>query len=267
MTRIIDINSSLGNWPFNKVKHNTPVGMMKLMDSTGIHQACVAALEGLFYTDVQVANRHLHRGVKRFRDRLLPFSVINPDFPGWRDDLAQCDEEFRTVGLRLYPGYHNYGLDDLCCVELFAEAQQRKLPVQIVPEVSDRRMHHPCLAVGQVDLTTLPRVLREFPTLRTALLNIKVFRPTAKSFSWVSKIPLLFMDIAWLDGVAVVDDLVKAVGIDRVLFGTNAPLMIPLSSVYKLREASLDRHGMAAITERNAKRFLGKRRVQIGRKQ
>ena len=101
------------------------------MDSVGIDKALVGAFEGIFYTDVQVSNRALHHAVKKHRSRLLPMATINPAFPGWRDDVAECDEQWRTTGIRLFPSYHKYTLGDACFAELLAEASRRDLAVQV----------------------------------------------------------------------------------------------------------------------------------------
>ena len=257
---MIDVNASLGQWPFGRLKHNTPASMVRLMDSLNIDQACVAPLEGLLYSDVQVANRLLHRATRRIRDRLFPFAVINPNFPGWRDDLAECHQQYATNGIRLFPNYHAYKISDDCCVELFAEAQRRNLPVQIAPQLSDVRSHHPSVLVPPADMSDLPNVLNDFPKLRVAVLNVNLSSWAIKeSQSWAIKAEGVFLDIAWLDGLACLDELVDIVSIQRVLFGTNSPLMTPLSAIYKLRESSLNSKQRAAITTTNARRFLGRR--------
>ena len=132
-------------------------------------------------------------------------------------------------------------------------------------DVWDARTHHPCLDVTAPDLTPLPKVLRRFDQLRIALLGVLTSSEAASQYAWVKKHPSCFLDISWIDGMSVVDHLARAVGVDRLLLGTNAPLTPPLSAFYKLRETSLSRRDITAITERNARRFIGKRFSQSGK--
>lgn len=261
---MIDVNASLGHWPFGLLRGNTPAGLLRLLGSAGIRQACVAPLEGLLYHDIQVANRRMHRAVARHRGQLLPLSVINPAFPGWRDDLAECRRDLRTAGVRLFPGYHGYRIDEECCGQLFAELERARLPVQIAPVVADPRMHHPRVHVPAADLSALHEELRRFRTLRVLLLNVRENDPALREAALFRSHANLFTDIAWVDGVARVEELVDRLGIDRVVLGTNAPLMLPLSAIYKLRECDLTRRQRERLTRTNALRWLGRRAIEGG---
>ncbi len=257
---MIDVNASLGQWPFGKLRYNTPSSLLKLMDSVGIDQACVAPIEGLLYGDVQLANRQMHRAVRQYRQRLLPFSVINPSLPGWKEDLEECDKVLNTVGIRLFPSYHGYRISDKLCLELFDQLQRRNLPVQIAPVVSDPRTDHPQVAIRPAKLDAVPQLPAMFPALRLALINVNM---TVKLFAnpkHLRRVGSVFFDIAWAEGVCCIQTLIETFGVDKILFGTNAPLMIPLAAVYKLQEADLNRSQQAAITRTNALAFLGKRR-------
>lgn len=256
---MIDVNASLGEWPFGELRHNTPPALLKWLGATGIQQACVAPLEGLFYRDVQQANARLHKAVERYRDKLLPFCVIDPSGPDWQGDLRQCCQQWQTAGVRLLPSYHGYQLQDACCMELFAALQQAELPVQIAPVICDPRMHHPRAHVLPASLEDILEVASRFPRLRVALLNVRVENePALKDAAAVRACENLFFDIAWVDGVGQVSNLVEKYGEAHLLLGTNAPLMIPISAVYKLREADLSKEQLERITRGNAVRFLGK---------
>jgi hypothetical protein len=256
---MIDVNASLGEWPFGPLRHNTPPTLLKWLGTAGITQACVAPLEGLFYRDVQQANAKLHKAVGPHGDRLLPFCVIDPSGPDWQGDLRQCREQWRTAGVRLFPSYHGYRISDACCTELFEALQEAELPVQIAPVISDPRMHHPRAHVLPAGLDGLLDVVRRFPRLNVALLNVRVENePALKDAAAVRACENLFFDIAWVDGVGQVGTLVERFGEGHLLLGSNAPLMIPAAAVYKLREADLSRGQLERITRGNAVRFLGK---------
>jgi uncharacterized protein len=255
---MIDVNASLGEWPFGDLACNTPPSLLKWLAAAGIKRACVGSLEAPFYKDVQQANARLHKAVQRYRDRLLPFCTIDPAAPDWQADLEYCRTHWRTAGVRLFPGYHGYRITDACCVELFEVLQETGLPVQIAPVMADPRMHHPRAHVPAASLEGLPALLQRLPHLRVALLNVRVeTEPSLRDTALVRGLANLFFDIAWVDGVGVVDHLIERFGPEHLLLGTNAPLMIPISALYKLRETDLDEDGKGRITQGNALRFLG----------
>lgn len=255
---MIDVNASLGEWPFGDLLHNTPRQLLTWLKTAGIKRACVGPLEALFYNDVQQANARLHRAVRAYRRQLVPFSVIDPSYPDWQADLEQCRRQWRTAGVRLFPSYHGYHLTDACCAELFEVLQGHGLPVQIVPVISDPRMHHERAHVPPAGLEGLFDLLGRFPRLNVALLNVRVeTEPALKDAAAFRALPNFFFDIAWVDGVGQVGRLVDEFGDEHVLLGTNAPLMIPLGAVYKLRETDLSPAQIDRITHDNAIRFLG----------
>jgi uncharacterized protein len=255
---MIDVNASLGEWPFGQLRHNTPPTLLKWLGAAGIQRACVAPLEALLYRDIQQANVRLHKAVQPYRDRLLPFYAIDPSGPDWRGDLQQCRREWQPAGVRLLPSYHGYRITDACCMELFEALQEAGLPLQITPVVSDPRMHHPRAHVAAASLEGVLDIVRRFPRLNVALLNVRVENePAMKDTAEARACPNLFFDIAWVDGVCQVGNLAEKFGDEHILLGTNAPLMIPAAALYKLREADLSAAQVERITHGNAVRFLG----------
>jgi predicted TIM-barrel fold metal-dependent hydrolase len=255
---MIDVNASLGEWPFGELRHNTPRTLLKWLGAAGIERACAGPLEAILYRDIQQANARLHKAIQPYRDRLLPFYAIDPSGPDWQGDLQQCRREWQPAGVRLLPSYHGYRISDACCMELFEVLQEAGLPVQIAPVVSDPRMHHPRAYVPAASLEGLLDVVRRFPRLSLALLNVRVeTEPALKDVAAVRACANLYFDIAWVDGVGQVGTLAEKFGDEHILLGTNAPLMIPTAAVYKLRETDLSEAQVGRITHGNAVRFLG----------
>ncbi len=255
---MIDVNASLGRWPFRRLRYATPPAMLRQMDQLAIERACVAPIEALLYLDVQEANREMARAIRRHRDRLLFFPSINPAWPDWQTDLDECIEKLGATGVRLFPSYHNYRINDRPCLELLAELERRDLPVQIATVVADPRMHHPAVMVPAVRLDPLADLLRLFPRLRIAILNATGIRETVNPKT-LGRTDNLFFDVAFADGVACVDDLIDALGRGRILLGTNAPMMIGLGAVYKLRESRIEAGELRRLLRENALRFLSRR--------
>ena len=107
---IIDVNTYIGHWPFRQLRNNTAKGLIDVMDETGITVACVSSVHSIFYKDTQEGNRELFNEIAPYKERFLPYAVINPVYPGWKKDFLTCIKDMNMKGLELYPYYHQYNL-------------------------------------------------------------------------------------------------------------------------------------------------------------
>ena len=78
---IIDVNAYLGPFAFRRLRNNTAASLLKLMDAKAIDRAVVSSATAITYRNAQSGNEELAEQVKPYRDRLIPFAVINPDTP------------------------------------------------------------------------------------------------------------------------------------------------------------------------------------------
>ncbi len=78
---LVDINANVGHWPFRQTNCNTCEALLERMNDFGVDVSVVSNMNGIFYKDTQASNKELHEEIlsdKRFRDRFLPFGIINP---------------------------------------------------------------------------------------------------------------------------------------------------------------------------------------------
>ncbi|HIE14187.1 TPA: hypothetical protein EYP70_02830, partial [Candidatus Bathyarchaeota archaeon] len=61
---IFDFNAYLGNYPFRRIKYNSPKKLVNLMDRVGVNKALVSRFEGVFYKNWLEANRMLIEDIK-----------------------------------------------------------------------------------------------------------------------------------------------------------------------------------------------------------
>ena len=189
---------------------------------------------------------------------LVPFGSVNPKFPDWENDLRRCVEVHRMPGIRLHPNYHGYKLDDPDFAKLVRLATERGLVVQLALIMEDRRTMHPLLQVEPPDVKPLADVVRKTPGLRLELLN------AMNSLRGQPLLDLLnagevCVEIAMLEGVGGVASLLEKVPLDRVLFGSHAPLFYFESGLLKLKESPLNEEQLRAIRCDNARRLLAKK--------
>jgi len=254
---LIDTNINLSHWPLRRLPCDDTAALAAKLRNSGVTQAWAGSFDGLLYRDIATVNSRLADECRRHgKGLLVPFGSVNPKFPDWEDDLRRCAEEHRMPGIRLHPGYHGYKLDDPDFAKLLRLATERGLVVQLVLVMEDRRMMHPLLQVEPPDIKPLADVVRKTPGLR--LLN------ALKSLLGQPLLTLLqagevCVEISMLEGVGGVASLLEKVPLNRVLFGSHAPLFYFESALLKLKESPLTEDQLRAIRCDNARRLLAKR--------
>jgi len=256
---LIDVNAYLGHWAFRQLRNNTAGKLVRLMDRKEIDLAVVSSASAIMYKNSQAGNEELARDVRRYRDRLIPFGVINPTYADWEHDLGVCVEEFGMRGLRLYPGYHNYALSDSCCDELLSAATERKLVISIPIRATDSRQRHWLIDVPDVELGDVAALVKRHPRARFILVNGLRFAssPLGKADSGLPSNYVI--EISRLKAVmrSEIRQLLDEFGSDRVVFGTGMPFKYPDPSLVKLEVLDATKAEKERIRWRNAAKLLG----------
>ena len=68
---MIDINTALGNWPFQRFSQSTPAKLSKHLKQEGISRALISSIDAIFYPDPDVYNRLLAASLKPFPEKLI----------------------------------------------------------------------------------------------------------------------------------------------------------------------------------------------------
>jgi predicted TIM-barrel fold metal-dependent hydrolase len=246
----VDTNAHLGHWPFRRHGFEDTTRFVEKLRAVKIDQAWVASLDGVWHKDVAGVNARLADQCKG-HDLLVPFGTVNPRLPDWPDDLRRCREVYRMAGVRVYPNYHGYGLEDAEFAKLLKLAAEAKLLVQLVVKMEDERTHHPLVKVPPVDLAPLPRVVTATPGLKLQLLNCPV-PPAGEALVPLVRSGSVYFDITMQEGVGVIGRLVDRVGVERVLFGTHFPLFHAEAALLKLKESDLPAEVEKAVRAGNA---------------
>lgn len=253
---LIDVNLSLGPWPLRRVAHDEAAGLANLVREQGVEEAWVASLDGLLHKDLGAVNARLVEQCRRHgRGRLLPFGCLHPKYPDWEEELRRCVEVHRMPGLRLYPNYHGYSLDDPDFRAVLRAAADRHLIVQIALVMEDERMMHPRFRVEPVDATPLAEVVHDTPGARLVLVNaLRTLR--AQPLLKLLATDRVWVEIAMCEGIGGVGALLSQVPANRVLFGSHAPLFYFEAATLKLKESVLTTEQEQAIRYLNARRLV-----------
>jgi predicted TIM-barrel fold metal-dependent hydrolase len=253
---LIDVNVNLARWPLRRVVGDEAAALVARLQSQGVAQAWAGSFDGVLHKDIASVNARLVEECRRHGDGLLvPFGSINPKLPDWEEELRRCAETYHMRGIRLHPNYHGYKLDDPDFARLLRMAAERGLLVQLAVLMEDRRMMHPLLQVEPPDLKPLTSLVKQVPGLRLVLLNSStVLRD--KSLLDLIDAGEIYVDIAMLDGIGGLGNLLRTVPMQRVLFGSYAPLFYFQSALLKLKESPLSDDQLRVICHENARRLF-----------
>lgn len=251
--QIIDTNAHLSQWPFRRLPLDQVEKLVNKYRSLGITQAWVSSFEGLLHRDITSVNERLAAQAKIF-DELIPIGVINLRLPDWASDLQRCCKYHHMPGVRLFPSYHNYGLDDPVVLELFRRAADNRCFVQVVVALEDARTQHQRFRAEDVDLNPLPDALSRVEGVAVQLLNARI---AADRLSDLKNLDRLYFDTARVDSTDGVPKLVEQVHAERVMLGTHAPFLIPEAALIRTYESDqLDDASLRAVLAGNADQLI-----------
>ena len=242
---LIDCNAHLGAHPNRDLIPVTEEFLAK----RGIDEAWVAPFEGLLHRDIAAVNA---RHVARCGGPLRPVGVLHPGLPDWQDDLRRCIEEHGMKIIRLYPNYHGYNLDDTRLTQLLEMTITKEVRVQIVAQMEAQRTQHPLIQVKPVDFKPLASLMKSLPEARVMVLNANATMAQTS----LRGLTNVWLDIAMIEGVAGIENLLQQWPQDRLVFGTHAPFFYAESSLLKLQESELTEDQTASIRQGSAQAWL-----------
>jgi predicted TIM-barrel fold metal-dependent hydrolase len=254
---LVDVNVSLGRWPCRRLPLDETTALVARLRRQGVKEAWAGSFDGLLHKDLGAVNARLAEGCRKHgRGLLVPFGSVNPTLPAWEEDLRRCHEEHRMPGIRLHPNYHGYKLDEAVAGELLDLAAQRGLIVQLALRMDDIRVQHRLMRIPDVDAKPLGALVKARPGLRLVVLNsMSTLRD--QDLRTLAATDRVWFEICMREGIGGVANLLQAVPLSRVLFGSHLPLFPLESAVFKMREAGLEELQRQAIEHENAQRLLG----------
>jgi uncharacterized protein len=258
---LIDINAYTGHWPFKRLRGNSCEGVLERMKEYGTDLSVITNLNGVFYKNTQSANEELYeevRSKRAFNDRFLPFGIINPIYAGWKDDFNTCVKNFGMKGIRVFPNYHDYTIDDPNLLDLVKMARDNDVAVALTMRVVDSRQR------SWMDLSTewalkdyLP-LLRAVPGAKFMLLNLGTPLAMSEEDERTIREGNVLIDTSgrYISNFA---GFVKRFGKNRFAFGTHFPVLdyyTGLLRIESLRNEEADEADRELFMHLNASRFL-----------
>ncbi|MCB8817112.1 amidohydrolase family protein [Desulfosporosinus shakirovi] len=233
--------------------YNDPGAFEGLLSSEGVDYACVLA--ELSYITTGICTNEQVRDFCRGRSKLIPFCDINPHiFTNLGDELRHKVEDEGFRGLKLYPTYQHYYLNDQRMYPLYQAAQDLGIPVLIHTGSSvfkGSRMKYG-------DPLHLDDVAGDFPNLNLVMAHSGRGFWYEKAF-FLSKLHSnLYMELAGLPPGKLLTYFPElARNTDKVIFGSDWPGMRGIkSNMEAISKLALPAEGVGNILGGNAARLL-----------
>lgn len=261
---LIDTSAYIGHWPFRKLVGNTPEGLDAIAQKGGITHMFVSSLQAVFYKDVMQGNLELYEDLKNYKGqtKLIPFAIINPTYPAWREDMIRCIKELGFQGIELCPMYHGcfepYRLAAEGA-EAFRLAGELGVPVRICAEFEDSRQHHR-LDVGTCKVTADDIAGMLAASDKTTLIlngfNPAGFRP--RLIDAINARENIFVDISRCEHFTQGgwDAAITSLGAKHMCYGTLSPFYYTETTRARLHLSDNSPEEIEAICYKNIKNAL-----------
>lgn len=271
---IIDFHTHLGiSMPWVPTEEfNTPVAeLIGVMDANAIDRAvcCANTVVGETYS---IANNYIAQAISQHTDRLYAFCRVDPrlllvpdptetdpvvwdnvmraparprtDSSWVYDEVHRCITELGFSGIKLHPVEEAFAPENPIFAPIFEWAADLDVPVQI----------H-CDRV--TSFTGRPqRILecaRQYPDVRICAVHL--YAP--ETIEFLSQVDNVHIEISEVAKGELITRAIDAVGVDRVLYGSDYPYGDPKVILAVLRALGLDDETLDRILSANALRLLG----------
>jgi len=215
-------------------------GMVRSMDRLGIRATTISAGDAVG-PDVPGGNDQVSAAMQAFPGRFLGYAVADPKAPG--AIAAELERCFRTPGfqgIKLHCETHGYAADSDNYRPALEYAETHGLCVLIHGSITDRM------------LETYPHA--QFLLAHAGGWNGSLAHPM---IAQCRRYPNLHLDLASSNAFhGAMEKLVEAVGADRIVHGSDCPLMDPGFQLGRVLAARLSPADRKKILHDNAARLL-----------
>ena len=255
---MIDFCCDIGNYAFRDWPVNDVAGTVRVMDGAGIRLAVAGSVDAIAYACPHPANVRFMAALQAsgHQDRFVPVTVLSPVYPGVAADMA--DSRSRGCrGLKLYPGYHGFHVDDPPALRLIRQAADWGWPVIVTLRIEDERHHHPLMKVRSVPVAGVVAAALQVPQA-TVILSGATHGEVCTFLEATAALPRAGAELSYVKGpLGALKSLVDRFGSKRLLLGTHLPFVYPGCGIAKIAEADLPAAAKGDILSRNAAALLG----------
>jgi predicted TIM-barrel fold metal-dependent hydrolase len=241
---VIDSHGHVG--PARGIDRQTgPDDLVRLMDRVGVERTVISGL--MFATGVRVEsmNDWVEECLGAHPDRFLGYCYINPNFAeSIGQEIERCFEHAGFAGFKLHVSWNGVPYDSHRYAPVYEYAAARRLPI----------LAH---TWGDESVRALARTARQYPAI-SFLAGHSGAGDVEINLEEARRTPNLFLELTYSGGTpAQVARMVREVGADRIVWGSDTILFAASHQLGKVVFADITEAEKAQILGWNAERIFG----------
>jgi len=248
-TDVLDCHGHIGSWPTVHMPRSSVEQTIETMDRLGVKRLCLSPFLGCF-CDFKRGNDLLAEAVAQYPQRLIGQFTINPNYADEiLPELERCESRYGVRMIKIHPFCHEYPADGQGYRQLWEYADEKKKIVLTHTWESDKTCGPELFAP----------IARRYPDVKIILAHAGVTqRGCEEAISAAGGHDNLFLDTASSQPhIGMIERFVNEVGADRVLFGSDVPLLEPAAQLGRIAYARIKETDKEKILGLNLKRLLG----------
>lgn len=246
---IIDIHAHLGPYFEFPIRQYEAEDVIRKAGELGIAAICVSHTFNFLY-DVRQGNRWTIQAASSFPKTMLAGGVLDPHLPEGEliDEYKKCDPEVAMWG-ELHPALHRYPIDGEGYRRILELITINPKPVLFHTDESDR-YSSPAL---------LREIARQFPQLPIIIGHSgNVLGGFEKAVELAVTFDNVYLDSTFSRNyLGIIEWMIKRVGPQKILFGSDIPFLNGSAQVGKLLAAGISDRDRRYIFRENAAELLG----------
>lgn len=240
---IIDIHTHLGKGdPDHSPLQGElfPEELLRVMDEGGVDKAVVFPVQ---YKDFRQAIEEIKGYVDKYPDRLIGFARVG-NTPDAADILEWAVKELGMKGVKIHHGLEKIPLDSPHLDAVMKKAEGLDIPV-----IFDAFVHNADKAIATAEKYRGPIILAHMG----GLWHVGAME---KCISSAEQHPNIYLDTSSVLLYQKIEEAVRRIGSERILFGTDGPGIHPKPEIEKIRILHILEAEKANILGLNAWRLL-----------
>ncbi len=227
---IIDVNVSLGSWPFKEFAIDSADKLDSHLKKLDISQAWVRSCRAAFLTDPENDNKKLCNQLASYPD-LIAVPTVNPALSKWEQSVNLDNAKI----INIYPSYHRYQVDSSEVCRLASLLAEKQGILLITMRIEDSRAMHPDCIIPPIPTEEITALAAKYHELKIVCLNSTVFE-MEKLLTQASNI---YSDMAYTEMGDTIKNLMEKVNYAQIIFGSHTPFYTTGAQLMKIKHSEI----------------------------